>query len=450
MTTLADPIEQRDFWRSLWQFLTSDAVMITLCFIVAVGAMAALTLPQSPAAGTADAVAYSRWEAGAKLREGALFEPLFALGLNSVAQTAWWRIALVALAMVMALRLTDRISRLVVARAAAHAGTVRDEPRVRVMLDAPPLDGMAAALRQRRYRVAQPGEGGDAFTADRAPWAEALSIAMHAGLLIVIAGLLLNVLLGWEAINRAVVAGAPTLIHPEHEVTLAGDGDDGATMQLIVQPGDAQIALAPGQTASANGITIALRQITPGYRLSATTADDRPVLIRASNFVSPTTEVLLTFSEGEPERYVAVPDAGVALALRTGASLDQPGAVRVIAISSGSVITDTTIAPQLTVDGTTFQFTPARGAVIDARYSPGDPLVWAGLGLGLIGLIGALAWPMRRIVVRHRGHWTEVYASGRGVRKVIHQLLATANVGPGISDQESGIRDQGSGATHEP
>jgi cytochrome c biogenesis protein ResB len=421
MTTLADPIEQRDFWRSLWQFLTSDAVMIALCFIVAVGAIAALALPQSPAAGTADPVAYSRWEADAKLREGALFEPLFALGLSSVAQTAWWRIALVALATVTALRLTDRVSRLVAARTLAHAGAVRDEPRIRVMLDAPPLDGMAMALRQQRYRVAQPGE--DVLTADRSPWAEALSIVMHAGLLIVIAGLLMNVLLGWEAINRAVVAGVPTLIHPEHEVTLAGDGDDGATMQLVVQPADAQMTLAPGQVASVNGIAIALRQITPGYRLSATTADNQPVLIRASNFVSPTTEVLLTFSEGEPERYVAVPDAGVALALSPGASLDQPGAVRVIAISSGSVITETAIAPQLTVDGTTFQFTPARGAVIDARSSPGDPLVWTGLGLGLIGLIGALAWPMRRIVVRHRGHWTEVYASGRGVRRAVNRLL---------------------------
>lgn len=417
MTTLADPIEQRDIWRSLWQFLTSDTVMIALCLIAAVGALAALALPQSPAAGTADPVAYSRWEAGAKLREGALFEPLLALGLNSVAQTAWWRIALVALATVTALRLADRVSRLLAAR--VSRGTVRDEPRVRVMLDAPSMDSLAMKLRARRYRVAQPG--GDALVADRAPWAEALSIATHAGLLIAIAGLLLNLLLGWEAVNRAVVAGAPALIHPEHEVTLAGDDD--ATMRLVMQPGDAQMTLAPGQSASVNGIAIALRQITPGYRLSATTADGQPVFIRASNFLSPTTEVLLTFSEGEPERYVAVPDAGVALALNAGASLDQPGTVRVIAISSGSVITEAAIAPQLTVEGTTFQFTPARGAVIDARYSPGDPLVWIGLALALIGLIGALLWPMRRIIVRHHGHWMEFYASGRGVRGVVNQLL---------------------------
>jgi hypothetical protein len=232
---------------------------------------------------------------------------------------------------------------------------------------------------------------------------------------------MLNLLLGRESVGRAVVAGAPTLVHSGHEVILAGD--DGEQMQLVVQPGDAQVHLAAGQATSVNGIAIALRQITPGYRLSATASDGQPVLIRASNFVSPTTEVLLTFSEGEPERYVAVPDAGVALALSPGASLDQPGAVRVIAISSGSTITDTAIAPHLTVDGTTFQFTPARGAVIDARYSPGDPLMWIGLGLGLIGLIGALIWPMRRIVVRHHGHWTEVYASGRGVQGVVKSAL---------------------------
>jgi cytochrome c biogenesis protein ResB len=417
MTTLADPIEQRDIWRSIWQFLTSDALMFVVCLIVAVGALAALTLPQSPAAGTADPVAYSRWEAGAKLSEGPVYDVLSTLGLNSVAQTAWWRMALVILAAVTGLRLAERVARLLSAR--SPSTKLRDEARMRVVLDAPAPESMLASLRARRYRVAQPDGG--TIVADRAPWAEALSAGLHLGLLITIAGLLLNLSLGWEAINRAVVAGAPTPIHAGHEVTLAGD--DGATMRLVVQPGDAQINLSPGQGTTVNGIAIALRQITPGYRLSATTLDNQPVLIRASNFVSPTTEVLLTFSDAEPERYVAVPDAGVALALSAGAVVDQPGRVRVIAIPRGTVITDTVIAPALTVDGTAFQFTPARGAVIDARYNPGDSLVWIGLALALIGLIGARVWPMRRIVVRHHGGWTEFYAGGRGIRRVVNQLI---------------------------
>ena len=72
---------------------------------------------------------------------------------------------------------------------------------------------------------------------------------------------------------------------------------------------------------------------------------------------------------------------------------------------------------------TRFSFTQVRGAVIDADYRPGDALVWIGLPLTLLGLLGALLFPMRRIVVRHHGHWTEFYAAGRGVRRIINELI---------------------------
>jgi hypothetical protein len=42
----------------------------------------------------------------------------------------------------------------------------------------------------------------------------------------------------------------------------------------------------------------------------------------------------------------------------------------------------------------------------------------------LPGLIAVTLWPMQRLVVRHHGHWTEFYASGRGIRRVVRELLS--------------------------
>jgi hypothetical protein len=43
-------------------------------------------------------------------------------------------------------------------------------------------------------------------------------------------------------------------------------------------------------------------------------------------------------------------------------------------------------------------------------------MTWVGIALLAIGLLGALFLPMRRMLVRSNGLWTECYASGRGVR----------------------------------
>jgi hypothetical protein len=348
-----------------------------------------------------------------------LFNLINNLGLNAALRSGWWRLALLMLTAVCSLRLFDRSLRLIHAR--RHAATLRDEPRVRVAQDAPALDVLMGRFKQRGYRVSQAGN--DLLTADRAPWADVLSIVMHAGVLVACIGLLLNMALGWESPNRNLQAGATTALHNGFALLL----DEGATpaeTRLVLQNGENTLAATPLQSTSVNGIQIALKQITPGYRVSAVTQDARPLSIRASNFVSPTAEVLLNLTEASPEQYVALPDARLALAVSAGASPDQPERVRIFALPSGQVVTETAVQPQLTVGDVTFSFKPARGAVIDANYSPGNVLLWAGLPLALIGLIGALLRPMQRILVQHHGHWTEFYADGRGARSVINNILS--------------------------
>jgi hypothetical protein len=421
MTILADPIEERDVWRDLWRALTGDALLILLCVVASVGLVAMAALPQQPAAGTSDPVAYSRWEAEAKRREDAFYEPLTDLGLNAVAQATWWRAALAALIPIAGLRLADRLARLIDMRRGRREGGLRDERRIHVMLNALPLADLAARLRARRYRVMQPGD--DVLVADRAPWAELLSVVMHLGLILAAAGWLLNLAAGWEAKSRTVVAGALTPLPGGYAVTLADSTDGSARLTAVLQPGDEPIALVDGQEArTAGGLHFALRQALPGYRLSVVGREDKPLLIRASNFVSPTTEVLITLSPDEPERYLAIPGARLALALTAGPSADQPVRLRVFAIPSGKVISDSIVQPEVVINNMAFQFRAARSAVIDARYAPGDALWWIGLLATLAGAIGSLLYPIRRILIRRRGGWTEFYAAGRDVRREVALL----------------------------
>jgi len=426
MTSFVDPIEQRDPWCTLWQLFTGDGLITTLTAIVMLGLLATLVLPQSPSAGTADPIAYSQWEAFARLREGVLYEPLAGLGLSSVFQTVWWRLALAALGVLALARLIDRFGRLLTVRLAKDALT--DESRRRVFLDGPALSVLADRLRVHHLRVT--ALNAERLIADRWPRAEAASAVLHTGIVLAVIGMLMNILLGWDVSNRALVPSVPVTLHGT--TTLALDDTPEPAGQALglsatLQPSSATVTLVPNSPASASGISLRLKQVTPGYRVSASKPNGQALLIRASNFVSPTAQVLVIFTEQEPDRYLAVPDARLALALSPGVGVggtpDAPARVQAFALPSGTIITDTLIAPEIVVSDTRFSFARARGAVIDADYRPGNVLVWIGLPLALIGLIGSAVFPMQRIVVRHQGHWTEFYASGRGIRRLIHELV---------------------------
>jgi hypothetical protein len=75
------------------------------------------------------------------------------------------------------------------------------------------------------------------------------------------------------------------------------------------------------------------------------------------------------------------------------------------------------------VSNTTLFFKPTTSAVMSVQYRPGNGLLVIGGVLALLGLIATALWPMQRLLVRHHGHWTEIYAAGRSVRRVVRELL---------------------------
>ncbi len=430
---VADALEQADPWRTAWQVATHDVLVAALCLLIFLALMAGQVLPQSPAAGTADPLAYSQWQIRARTAAGVFYDGASVLGLFNISQAYWLRIAIAVLLAVLLLRVSDRITRLWGARRPANV--LRDEERMRVADHAPAMADIAGRLRARRYRVITAPEQTPAdnaatwLVADRAPWAERLSILLHAGLLVALAGVLLNLLLGWDVSRQQIDTDSPaTLQRGNLGLRLDSVNDAKQSATLRIEDGGPAVPLSLGGQTQLNWVrplplpcclTLRLNEMVPGFHVSAADATGRPLTITLSSYAEPAQNILLTIRRDEPGRLLAVEESKLAVLV----SEANGGTVQVYAVPSGIVLTDTLVRPSITISNTTLQFRPTTSVVVAAHYRPGNWPLWAGAAFAAFGLIGAAAWPMQRLVVRNHGHWTEFYASGRRVRRAVRDLL---------------------------
>lgn len=408
-----DPLEQRDPWRAAWQVVSHDAVLALLALVTGAGALAIMLLPQAPA--SADAIAYNQWVAQARLRQETLFDVLQGLGLTSVAESAWFRIAAIALIAIGLARLLDRVVSLARARGTRPN---YDEVRARVTSNAPAFDAMAQRLRKQGYAIVI---SHDQLHATRAPLAETLSIVMHVGAILTALGLLINVILGWDASQQALVLELPTVINNEVTLTLNPVELDAKRVVVGIEPGGVLANLAQGDEARARDVTVRLIALQSGFRIRATSADGTALGIRTSNYLSPTEYARVMFDE-QGSLSVQVPDAQMVLTVLKG----EPGEIQAFGIGSAAELARAPLAESITIDGTTFSLEPSIGALVDAQRRPGNLPAWAGLLLLIGGATGSWLRPIRRLRVKHHGHWTELYASGRGVRADVIDALRMA------------------------
>lgn len=430
-----DALEQRDPWRDAWQAVTHDVLVAALCLIVALAVAAGTLLPQTPTGGTSDPLAYSQWQTQARSAAGVLFDSASMLSLFTVAQAFWLRVVMAALMVVLALRLMDRVSRLWSAR--VRTGDLRDEVRVWVTSDAPALSEMAQLARNMRYRLTQstPLEPPlNTMTAqwlviDRSPIAEACAIVLHVGLLITLAGIMLNMVSGWDVARQQVDTESMSVLpYSKLGLQLVSVDDTTQTATLHTLGTQQTLALTVGargqpvwsaQTPLPCCLSVRLNELIPGYHVSAKDSTGKGLIITVSSYAEPTQDALLTIRRDEPGRLAAVESAGMAVLLTE----NNGGRVQVYGVPSGNVLTDTVIRPSIVISDTTLQFRPTMSVVVAAQYRPGEPFLWVGGALAALGFLAVLVWPMQRLVVRNLGHWTEFYAYGRGVRRMVREWL---------------------------
>lgn len=418
-----DALEQHDRWRQAWQFLTSDWLLAPLCVLLFLGFAASTVLPQTPAEGQQDALAFSQWQARARDVAGPAYAALTDLGLFNVFRAFWFRLALAVLGGLAGIRLADRIRRLI-----RPPTGLEDEARLRVTEHAPAMEWIIARLRTSGYQIRQVSEdaagGTQVLSADRGPIPLALSIGLYLGLALIAAGAGWNGLRGWDLPRRQVDTGVVVALASQAPLTslnlIAVDGDRGvASLRL----NDAIVSLtAGGPPATAYGATAQLLELTPKFRLTALDAARHPLTLTTSSYAPAETSVILALRANEPELAILVDQARLVLFVAPP-SADQPqGRLRAARLPAGTALGDWPLGEKIDLGDATVELDPLYGGVIALRYSPGDPLVWAGAALAALGLIAVLLYPARRIVVRQSAVWTEIYASGRGARADAQRL----------------------------
>lgn len=406
MSVLAreDALEIHDSWRTVWRVLSSRATLTLALALVGAGVTALLLLPQAPPDARADPVAYSRWEALARQREGAFFEVANTIGLNNVVNAAWWRVSLAAGITLCALRLFGQLGDL----AFAHRKSMPrfDEERLQVIYDAPPLDALTQALRAQRLTVKPVNE--TLLVASSPVTATLASMLFHAGVTVLLIGLLVQAVWGWSLSERQLTPAAPLTLPDRRTLVLNEAGQITLGNQAIPLP-------ELGVTASLDSLSVRVRQRLPGYRVSAERGGVSLGLL-SSSFSPAKPEAFVFFSESENEHFIAAPDGAIALALRQ-VGTQQP-ALEAFALPSGELLLQTEVQPVVKAGAVLFRFDPTTGAVVDVSHYPGLLLLVLGSVLGGLGLLGILLLPSRRLVVQRHEHWLECYARGRGVRQL--------------------------------
>jgi hypothetical protein len=417
-----DALEQRDRWRQAWQLLTSDWLLVPVCLVVLLGFAASIGLPQAPAEGQQDALAFSQWQARARDIAGPAYATLSDLGLFSANRALWFRLALAGLGGLAGMRLADRIRGLI----RPPAG-LEDEPRLRVTEHAPAMTWLVARLKSAGYRVRQVAEVADGASqvliADRGPVPQVFTIGLHLGLVLIATGAAWNGLRGYDLPRRQVDTGVPVALPPGPVSSLnliAVDGEKGvASLRL----NDTVVSLASGgPSVNVNGASAQLLELTPKFRLTALDAARNPLTLTTSSYAPADTSVIFALRANEPELAVLVDQARLALFVASPDAEQPQGRLRAARLPSGNALGEWPLGAKIDLGDATVELEPLYGGVMALRYAPGDPLLWAGAILAAFGLISVLLYPARRVVVRQSAVWTEIYASGRGARAVAQRL----------------------------
>ena len=368
---------RRDPWRAIWQVVTGDRLLVALLLAAAAGLVVTAWLPQIPAA---DPVAYAQWLSETQARFGEATPTLRTLGLFTITHSLGFRALLSLLAGCLLLRLIEGGGRLQQhQRIARPAGEWRPLARTR-------LPKVVDDLRRRRYRVSSdPDAESPLFQADRWPWADWLPLLAHAGTLLLLIGLLVTHLWGWQVEGLIVQGGK--------RVTLPG------TEEWIALDEDAR------NTTHSPGIVTYVEERTPGVEVAAFDIMGSPLSLQRPSEANPVTQLTVALTE---DQYFAIPEAQLVIRLAaqpshtTGAH--SPVLVQVYRSPPGRLTTEAVVegGTKLTVGDVTLELASVPYARITGTFNPGLWPSSAGIVLLIAGLLGSIARPVRRFWLRER------------------------------------------------
>lgn len=368
----------RDPWRATWRFATSDGLLAVLLLGIAVGLTTTVWLPQTP---LADPAAYARWLSETQTRFGKATSTMQTLGLFALTRSFVFRALLSLLAGCLLLQLIESGNRLEQNREIAEPGKEWQA------LAGVCLSDVMDDLRRRHYRVLSTTS---LLQADRWPWADLFPLLARGGGLLLLVGLLLTHLWGWQVKGLIIQSG--------ERVTLPG------TEKWVALDDDAHtVTYSPG-------IMTFVEERGPGVQASATDSTGHSLSLQQTTDADPVTQLTVALTE---DQYFAIPEAQLILRLAP-----QPG--RVIAAHSpvlvqvyrsppGRLETESVmeVETELTMGEATLELTSAPYARLTATFNPGLWPTAAGLVLLVAGPLGSAVWPVRRFWLREEAGQAE-------------------------------------------
>jgi hypothetical protein len=370
------PERSPDPWRILWQAATGDGALAILLLVTAASLALSAWIPQQPASD-AD---YARWLSEAQLRFGSATPAMRSLGVFSITRSATFRVLLSLTAGCLLLRLAENVELLLRGRQVTEPSdewTEYSGQQLRQLLD---------KIRLRRYRVLRRSS---LFQVDRWPLARLLPLVAHVGGLLLLAGLLITRLSGWQVQGQVLQVGQRVwLPGVANWVELTEDGSG--------------IAQSAGVVGSPEGEG-------PGVMVRAHDDRGRPLQVQltagaASSAAEPGSEVMIALTE---DRYFAIPEASLVARLTPrSAEADSVVDVQVYRSPPGEIITETASerggAARLALEGVIIELSPAPYMVVTATHNPGRVASAAGLLLLMVGSVGSAVWPAHTFWLREQ------------------------------------------------
>lgn len=318
----------RDPWRAVWRVATEDRLLAALLLALAMGLTVSVLFRQMP---VGDPAAYARWLSETQARLGRATAALQTLGLFTITRSLGFRTLLACTAACLALRLIEMGSRL-------------------------------------RHRWT---------------WADFFPVLAHVGALVLLVGLLVTHLWGWQVTDVVVLAGE--------------------RVALPNVPG--WVALDPDtlRVSHSAGLVTSIGAYGPGVRAWASDDTGRLLLLQTaeSDLVTELTTALVE------DRYFAIPEAHLVVRLTPQPghpiAAHSPVLVQVYRSPPGELALEDVMVEEaaVTVDGVTVHLTGTSYAKITATFNPG---LWpSGMGVAFLaaGVLGGVT-----LIVRGPG-WRE-------------------------------------------
>ena len=371
---LADP------WRLMWRATTSQTLVAGLLLCLAGSLMLTTWIPQAPS----PEMEYARWFSQVQARFGDATPLMRGLGLFNVTGSFGFRLLLALLSGCLVLQLIEGADGL-------WQGDEAAEPEGNwEQLSEGDLDELLDDLRDENYRTIH---GSSWYQVDRWPVAGLSLLVARTGALVLLGGLLLSQLWGWQVEGLVLQRG----------------------QQLSLPTGNHWVALNDGGTElvhSAGAVGFIERE-GPGVAVRALDEEGGTLRLQLTAEAEPRTELLVALRE---DRYFAIPEADLIVRLRPQSEAPYtPLEVQAYRSPPGEIVAELITGDggqtELMLEGVKLELSPAPYVEATVSRNPGRWTTAVGLVLLVGGILTNLVRPGGRFWLRESEGWIE--AAGR-------------------------------------